>query len=57
VRLSGVDSGPAQLEMFAQADEKRRKLAGVLDRLNRGGLDSVVIHGHQLTPSTKRIEK
>jgi DNA polymerase IV len=57
VRLSGVDSGPAQLEMFAQADEKRRKLAGVLDRLNRGGLDSVVIHGHQLTPSIKRIDK
>jgi DNA polymerase IV len=37
VRLSGVDAGPAQLEMFAQADERRRKLAGVLDRLNRGG--------------------
>ncbi len=48
VRLSGVDAGPAQLEMFAQGDEKRRKLAGVLDRLNRGGRDSVVVHGHQL---------
>jgi len=48
VRLSGVDDGPAQLEMFAQADEKRRRLAGVLDRLNRPGRDSVVTHGHQL---------
>jgi DNA polymerase-4 len=48
VRLSGVDDGPAQLEMFAQADEKRRRLAGVLDRLNRTGRDSVVTHGHQL---------
>jgi DNA polymerase-4 len=57
VRLSGVEAGPAQLEMFAQADEKRRKLAGVLDRLNRGGRESVVIHGHQLPPAAKRIEK
>jgi DNA polymerase IV len=51
VRLSGVGAGPAQLEMFAQADEKRRVLAGVLDRLNRGGRDQVVIHGHQLDPA------
>jgi DNA polymerase-4 len=49
VRLSGVEEGPAQLEMFAQADEKRRRLAGVLDRLNRGGRDAVVQHGHQLS--------
>jgi DNA polymerase-4 len=55
VRLSGVDASPAQLEMFAQADDKRRKLAGVLDRLNRGGRDHVVMHGHQLEPG--RIDK
>ena len=48
VRLSAVDDGPAQLEMFAQADEKRRRLAGVLDRLNRAGNESAVTHGHQL---------
>ena len=48
VRLSGVDGGTAQLEMFAEADERRRKLAGVMDRLNRGGKDSVVVHGHRL---------
>jgi DNA polymerase IV len=54
VKLSGVDAGPAQLEMFAQADERRRKLAGVLDRLNQGGRESVVIHGHQLAPAPKR---
>jgi DNA polymerase-4 len=57
VRLSGVDSGPAQLEMFAQAEEKRRKLAGVLDRLNQGGRESVVIHGHQLAPGRRRNKK
>jgi DNA polymerase-4 len=50
VRLSGVASGPDQLEMFARSDEKRRKLAGVLDRLNRGGRGPVVVHGHQLGP-------
>jgi DNA polymerase-4 len=54
VKLSGVDAGPAQLEMFSQADDKRRKLAGVLDRLNRGGRDTVVIHGHQLSKGKQR---
>jgi DNA polymerase-4 len=48
VRLSGVEDGPAQLEMFAQADEKRRRLATVLDRLNAGGRSAAVQHGHQL---------
>jgi DNA polymerase-4 len=54
VRLSSVDGGPSQMEMFSQADDKRRKLAGVLDILNRGGRDSVVIHGHQLPRSDDR---
>jgi DNA polymerase-4 len=57
VKLSGVDGGLAQLELFAQADEKRRKLAGVLDRLNRGGRSSVVVHGHQLPSDRGRNEK
>ena len=54
VRLSGVASGPAQLEMFSQADDRRRKLAGVLDRLNRGR-GNAVIHGHQLGAGQRRI--
>ena len=49
VKLSTVEDGPAQLEMFAQTDEKRRRLAGVLDRLNQGGRDAIVRHGHQLS--------
>ncbi len=49
VRFSGVDDGPRQLEMFAQTDEKRRRLAGILDRLNQGGEAPVVQHGHQLS--------
>jgi DNA polymerase-4 len=48
IRFSGVEDGPAQLEMFAEADEKRRRLAGVLDRLNVRGSAAVVRHGHQL---------
>ncbi|MGD1031728.1 MAG: DNA polymerase IV [Opitutaceae bacterium] len=48
VRLSGVDDEETQLEMFARADEKRRRLAGVIDRLNRSGKDPIVTHGHQL---------
>ena len=47
VRFSNVEEGGTQLELFADADEKRRRLAGVLDRLNRGG-GIVVRHGHQL---------
>jgi hypothetical protein len=34
--------------MFGQNDEKRRRLAEVLDRLNRGK-DAAVRHGHQLS--------
>lgn len=48
VRFSGVEDRPAQLEMFTETDEKRRRLAGVLDRLNDRGRTTVVRHGHQL---------
>ena len=48
VKFSGVDDGATQLEMFAQTDEKRRRLANVLDRLNATSRSAVVKHGHQL---------
>ena len=48
VKLSGVEDPSEQLEMFGGGDEKRRRLAGVLDALNRGGKEAVVRHGHQL---------
>jgi DNA polymerase-4 len=48
VRFSGVETAAGQLEMFAEADEKRRRLAGVLDRLNEQSGGAVVRHGHQL---------
>jgi DNA polymerase-4 len=46
VRLSGVEEGGGKLEMFAEAEEKRRRLATVLDQLNATGRP--VQHGHQL---------
>jgi DNA polymerase-4 len=48
VRFSGVEEGSAQLEMFAEAEEKRRRLASVLDQLNLRAAKPVVQHGHQL---------
>jgi DNA polymerase-4 len=48
VRFSNVEDGGQQLEMFAETDEKRRRLAGVLDKLNNRGRNAVVQHGHQL---------
>lgn len=48
VRFSGVEDPAAQLEMFAQADEKKRRLAAVLDRINDRGRKPAVRHGHQL---------
>ncbi len=48
VRFSGVEHGAEQLEMFNQSDEKRRKLAAVLDRMNAGEKKPRVLHGHQL---------
>jgi DNA polymerase-4 len=48
VRFSSVEDGAVQLEMFAETDEKRRRLAGVLDELNKRSRTTVVQHGHQL---------
>ncbi|HEX2855384.1 MAG TPA: DNA polymerase IV [Opitutaceae bacterium] len=48
VRFSSVEDGAGQLEMFAENDEKRRRLAGVLDKLNDRGRVAIVRHGHQL---------
>lgn len=48
VRFSGVEESGAQLDLFAESDEKRRRLAAVLDRLNERGRHAVVTHGHQV---------
>jgi len=56
VKLSGVEAGPQQLEMFGQAEAKRRALAGVLDQLNRRGAAPRVMRGHQLPPRGRRNE-
>ena len=38
----------AQLEMFAQTDERRRRLTAVLDKMNADGRNPLVRHGHHL---------
>jgi DNA polymerase-4 len=48
VRFSNVAEPESQLEMFAETEDRRRRLAGVLDALNRGGVAPRVKHGHQL---------
>ena len=48
VRFSSVEEKGAQLEMFAQTDDKKRRLAAVLDKLNARGGKGIVRHGHQL---------
>lgn len=47
VRLSGIEEPATQLSLFAAGDDKRRRLAAVLDRLNQGCVPKVR-HGHQL---------
>lgn len=54
VRFSNVEDAAVQLEMFADGDEKRRRLAGVLDQLNKRGREAVVQHGHQLAKRRER---
>ena len=53
VRFSNVEGKGAQLEMFTQPDDKKRRLAAVLDKLNERGRRNVVQHGHQLTPDDR----
>ena len=48
VRFSNVSGEAVQLEMFGQREDKKRRLAGVLDLLNDRGKKPVVRHGHQL---------
>ena len=48
VRFSSVAEPDGQIELFAQKDEKRRRLAQVLDRINQGPGAATVRHGHQL---------
>ena len=48
VRFSNVTEPAAQLEMFAQGEDKKRRLAAVLDKLNAKGKAGIVRHGHQI---------
>ncbi len=48
VRFSNVEEKGSQLEMFGQTDDRKRRLAAVLDKLNDRGKKGVVRHGHQI---------
>lgn len=48
VRLSGVEARAEQLDLFAQDNEKRRRLADAMDRLNQNKKSAGVLHAHQL---------
>ncbi len=48
VKLSSVEDGGGQLDLFPGDDEKRRRLAAAVDALNRGTGSRAVVHGHQL---------
>jgi DNA polymerase-4 len=48
VRFSSVEDKAAQLEMFAETNEKKRRLAAVLDQLNAKGKATIVQRGHQI---------
>ncbi len=51
VRFSSVEEPATQLEMFGQGEDKKRRLAAVLDKLNAKGVKGVV-HGHQIRTTT-----
>ena len=48
VRLSGLEQGGGQLELFGAAEARRRRLARVRDQLNAARGAGVLRHGHQL---------
>ncbi len=55
VRFSGIEEPARQLDLFSienEADTKRRKLASVLDLLNRTASGAKVKYGHQIRRGT-----
>lgn len=48
VRLSGVEDGGGQLQLFGEAEARRRRLALVRDELNAARGAGALRHGHQL---------
>lgn len=49
VKLSGVDDTPEQLEIFGEANEKRKRLAATVDALKALRGEDVIIKGAQVT--------
>jgi len=55
VKLSGVGDGSGQLELFAEGEERRRRLARTVDRLKGRDGQPMVTHGHQLREKQARL--
>ncbi len=49
VRLSGIDDQPEQLKMFAETDEKRKRLAAAVDALKANRGEEAVVRAGQLS--------
>ena len=54
--FSSVEDRPGQLEMFSAGDERRRRLAAVVDSLKKKSGGESVAFGHQLG-STEKLER
>jgi hypothetical protein len=43
-----VDDQPAQMDIFGATDDKRRRLAGLMDQLNAREGGAGIVRAHQL---------
>lgn len=57
VKLSGVDDTPEQLEIFAESNEKRKRLAAVVDALKAARGEEIVVRGGQIVRGDSAGEK
>jgi DNA polymerase-4 len=53
VKFSNVEGVEGQMEMFAQSENRKRRLATVIDQLNDRGKNNIVRRGHQLNSDDK----
>ncbi len=57
VKLSGVDDTPEQLEIFGDANEKRKRLAAAVDALKAKRGEEVVVRAAQITKTDSSSQK
>lgn len=57
LKLSGIDDTPEQLEIFGDADEKRKRLAATVDALKAQRGEEVIVKGAQITKNSDLPQK